>query len=67
MSDVPRRPGRPPIGEDGTPARVNLTVPAAEYDKAASIARRDGVSVPEVIRRGLHRYLSDDPDPPQGN
>ena len=59
MSD-PRRPGRPPIGDESE--RVNLTVPAAEYDKAASIARRDGVSVPEVIRRGLHRYLSDDPE-----
>jgi len=63
----PRRPGRPPIGDHAGTERVNLTVPAAEYDKAASIARRDGVSVPEVIRRGLHWYLSDDPDPPQGN
>jgi hypothetical protein len=65
MSD-PRRPGRPPIDDAGV-ERVNLTVAASEYDKAASIARRDGVSVPEVIRRGLHRYLSDDPAPPQGN
>lgn len=49
------------------PAHVNLTVPSQVYDKAASVARREGVSVPEVIRRGLTRYLDGDPDLSQGN
>lgn len=51
--------GRPALTEGDTPAHVNLTVPSKDYDKAHSIAKRDGVSVPEVVRRGLVRYLSD--------
>lgn len=62
-----RRPGRPPLTAGDAPAHVNLTVPSRDYDQAAAIARREGVSVPEVIRRGLQRYLGDDPDPPHGN
>lgn len=62
-----RRPGRPALTDGDEPAHVNLTVPSQVYDKAASVARREGVSVPEVIRRGLTRYLDGDPDLSQGN
>jgi hypothetical protein len=55
-----RRPGRPALTEGDTPAHVNLTMPSKDYDRAHKIARRDGVSVPEVLRRGLARVLSED-------
>lgn len=59
MSDV-KRPGRPPLVQGDIPARVHLTVPSKDYDRAHLIAKRDDVSVPEVIRRGLSRALADD-------
>lgn len=55
----PKR-GRPPLVEGDTPAIVHLTVPSKTYDKAHSIATREGVSVPELIRRGLARVIADE-------
>lgn len=59
MSD-PKRPGRPPLTSGDTPARVHLTVPSPDYDRAYQRAQRDGVSVPELLRRGLARLLDDE-------
>ena len=56
----PRRRGRPPLTRGDIPAHVNLTVPSRDYDRADAIAKRDGISVPEVLRRGLARVLSDE-------
>lgn len=51
--------GRPPLTIGDTPAHVNLTVPSREYDRAHAIARREGVSIPEVFRRGLRKLAAD--------
>jgi hypothetical protein len=55
-----RRRGRPPLYPGDTPARVHVTVSSGDYDKAYTIARREGVSVAEVLRRGISRAISDD-------
>ena len=55
----PGRPGRPPHTGD-PPARVHVTVPSTDYDRAYQLAQRDGISVPQVFRRGLRRALDDD-------
>ena len=54
--------GQPSIDQDGTPARVHVTVAAKDYDRAYAIAQREGVKVPEVLRRGLARVLADEAD-----
>lgn len=59
MSD-PKRPGRPSVSDGEPPARVHVSISPKDYDKAHSIAKRDGCSVPEVVRRGLARVLSDE-------
>lgn len=55
-----KRPGRPSVADGETPARVHVTLPPRDYDKMDEIAKRDGCSVPEVIRRGVARVLSDE-------
>jgi hypothetical protein len=55
-----RGPGRPPVDADHAPARVNLLLSAPAYDRMQILARRDGVSIPEVIRRKLEQRLADD-------
>jgi len=57
-----RSPGRPPIDDAETPARVHVTLAAKDYDRAYARAQREGVSVPELARRGLARVLSDELD-----
>lgn len=58
----PKR-GRPPLTPGDTkPARVHVSVPSADYDRAYQIAQRDGVSVSQVMRRGLARELADADD-----
>jgi hypothetical protein len=52
--------GRPPIGDRDKPARLHVTVSPADYDRAYERARREGISVPELARRGLARELADD-------
>jgi hypothetical protein len=51
--------GRPPLVEGDYPARVHVTVPSKEYDLAQKMARQEGVSIPELVRRGLAKLLSD--------
>jgi hypothetical protein len=41
---------------------VHVTVPSTDYDRAYQVALRDGISVPQVFRRGLRRELGDDDD-----
>jgi hypothetical protein len=57
-----RRGGRPSIYPGDTPARVHVTVSSGDYDKAYRIAQREGVSVAEVLRRGISRAVSDESD-----
>lgn len=54
-----RKLGRPPLAPGETPAVVQVGVPPILYDKVYAIAQREGVSIPELARRGLARL----PDP----
>lgn len=55
-------PGRKPIDDDNLPARVHVTLSSRDYEKAYERAQREGVSVPELARRGLARVLADNDD-----
>ena len=48
-----KRRGRPSIDGAGPSTHVGVTLSAAQYDAYCQQALRDGVSVPEVIRREL--------------
>jgi hypothetical protein len=50
-----RRPGRPPLADDDPSVPVHLKLPSREYDEAYRRAQREGVSVPEIIRRELRQ------------
>jgi hypothetical protein len=56
----PKR-GRPPLTPGDTPARVDVLMPSRDYDRAYQLARREGISVPELLRRGF-RELADGDD-----
>lgn len=60
MSEPRRRRGRPPLVAGDIPARVHVTVPSKDYDKADQIAKREGISVPAIVRTAVRRYLEDD-------
>lgn len=57
-ADLPRRIGRPRSvsASDEPPAGVYLTLDPDDYDFAFKRARRDRVSVPEVIRRAFREW-----------
>lgn len=57
-----KRPGRPPLDASSTEpsASVHLKVSAADYDRATQLAKQGRESIQEVIRRGLHRLLTDE-------
>ncbi|CAB4177389.1 hypothetical protein UFOVP998_29 [uncultured Caudovirales phage] len=53
-----RRAGRPRRSDDVAPnADVHLTLPPEEYDAVDAIAKRERISIQQVIRRGLKREL----------
>lgn len=56
---APKR-GRPPLTPGDPPARVQLLLAPDQYDKLWRLARREDVSVPELLRRGAQRVLADD-------
>lgn len=51
--DRERRRGHPRLDDDDESVPVHLTLPSRQYDDLYERARRDRVSVPEVIRRLL--------------
>jgi hypothetical protein len=59
MADKPR--GRPPLDAASAmpSADVHLKLAAADYDKAAQLARQTRESLQDVIRRGLKRLLDE--------
>jgi hypothetical protein len=57
MPDPPKR-GRPSLTPGQAPTRVEVLVPATQYDRAHQRAQRDGVSVSALLRRGLTRELA---------
>jgi len=61
MDEKRRRAGRQPLcGLGEQPAKVNLSLAPADYDRVHDVARREAISVPEVIRRSIRRVLEDD-------
>jgi predicted HicB family RNase H-like nuclease len=57
----PKR-GRPAVVPDDTTTAVNVRVPTRDYDRACTIARRDGTSLSQLVRRGLKHVVDDDED-----
>lgn len=55
----PKHRGRPRLVDNDTTTAVNVRVPTRDYDRACSLARRDGTSVAHVVRQGLRRRLDD--------
>ncbi len=57
----PKKPvGRPPLVPGDIPARLHVTLPSRDYDKADAVAKRHGISIAEVVRRSLNRTLPRD-------
>jgi hypothetical protein len=50
---IARRPGRPSVDPAAASVHVGVTLTAAQYGELCQKARRDDISVPEVIRREL--------------
>jgi hypothetical protein len=48
-----KRTGRPPLDDDDESVPLHLTVTAKQYDTLDGRARRDRVSIQEIIRRDL--------------
>lgn len=53
MTDSRRPPGRPPLDDSGRSVPVCVRVPARTYDELHDRAKRERVSVPELLRRGV--------------
>lgn len=51
----PRRPGRPPLSDDGPTKPVCFALSCEKYDRLYARARRERITVPELIRRALVR------------
>lgn len=51
---VARPPGRPPVDEHDTSVQVGVTLPSRKYDELCEQARKQGTSVPEVVRRLIY-------------
>lgn len=49
-----KRPGRPPLDANDESVQVGVSLPAKRFDELCDIARRQDVSIPEVIRRILY-------------
>ena len=50
-----KRPGRPPLDKDSPSVGIHVKVSSRTYDVVYACARRERVSVPEVVRRVLTR------------
>jgi hypothetical protein len=48
-----RAPGRPPLDDDDPSVDVHLRMPAKQYDATYDRARRERMSVPELIRQDI--------------
>lgn len=50
-----KRPGRPPLAENDRSVPVSFSLPSKQFDDLCSQARRDRVSVPELIRQKIRQ------------
>ena len=53
--------GRPRVDKADGSVEVGVTLPAKQYDAYCQAARREDVSVPEIIRRELAQKTSKNP------
>lgn len=60
MSDPPSKRGRPSLDPDRPSVPVQVRLPSPQYDALWAEARRQDMTVPELIRRTLR-------DKPAGN
>ncbi len=56
MAEQRRGPGRPRELEDARSVPIKLE--AAEIERAGRLAKREGVTVAEIVRRALRAYLN---------
>lgn len=54
------RRGRPALSPAEGSASVHLRLPASDYDAAYRLASERRVSVPELIRQSLQRFVRDE-------
>lgn len=48
-------PGRPPLDDNDPSVYVGVSLPSKQFDEYCKRARREDVSVPEIIRRDLQQ------------
>ena len=48
-----RRRGRPPLDPADPSVKVTISLPTTQFDKYCATARRQDLSLPEVIRRAM--------------
>jgi hypothetical protein len=53
------RKGRPPLDAADPSVKVTISLPSKAFDAFCALARRQDMSVPEVIRRALYRHTFD--------
>jgi hypothetical protein len=51
---VKRTPGRPPLDEDDPSVKMSVSLPSKKFDELCALARRQDMSLPEVIRRLIY-------------
>lgn len=60
---MPKRVGRPRLDPEGNPlAKIQVLLPARQFDMLSRCADRQGISVPEAIRRVLRARRQGDRD-----
>jgi hypothetical protein len=60
MTNQTRPKGRPPLVDGDTTTPVTVRFPTRDFDRACQQAARERVPLPELVRRGLTRVLTDD-------
>jgi hypothetical protein len=51
-----KRTGRPPLDPDDPSVKVTISLPAKQFDRYCAAARRQDLSLPEVLRRALYGH-----------
>jgi hypothetical protein len=59
---MPKRIGRPRVDPDDESIEVSFTLPARQFDRVASDARREQVSIGTILRRAVANRRGDDDD-----
>lgn len=60
MTFGPRRRGRPRLSLTSRSIQVSVVLPESDFDEACKTANGLDVSLPEVFRRALKRFLADE-------